>query len=196
MGKLVPVYKEASWAWLALLHRKTHPSDSLALKSPPLQPLKPSQLPQLQISSSHILIESVTPQANRMTILESNALIKFMLHKNLCARHRLLVKETTVPETKPYSTHSVQLKWDGKTFSPLSACLTSFKNQLKLNRKMSKHRHLFLTKSRSFKSSNINQEEQKTKMPIKKHSFNISEAANWRRIDALVDDLRKEGTHM
>lgn len=41
-----------------------------------------------------------------------------MLHKNLCARHRLLVKETTVPETKPYSTYSVQLKQDGKTSTP------------------------------------------------------------------------------
>lgn len=55
-------------------------------------------------------------------------------------------------------------------------------------------KHLFPTKSRSFKSCNVNQEEQKTK--IKKHSFNISEAGNWRRIDALMDHPREEGTHM
>lgn len=113
-----------------------------------------------------------------------------MLNKNLCARLRKQQSQKLSPIALIQCSKNT-----GKTSSPLSPYLTSFKNQLKLNRKMSKHRHLFLTKSRSFKSCNVNQEERKTKMPIKKNttrSFNISKAANWRRIDAALDHPRKE----
>lgn len=81
----------------------------------------------LKIIRFHILVGGTIPKPNRATILESNALIKVMsnkrsetkANKTLYTRHGLLVKETTVTETTPYSTYSAQKKWDRKTTTPL-----------------------------------------------------------------------------